>query len=100
MKKVVKPLEWILQEWNYQYTADTIFPDISFIISEHQGLYYVGTRINFGEYPQRTVFETGFKSLEKAKADCQKYYDKLVLSGITQKAKAIFEQFNSTDDEE
>lgn len=85
--KIVKPLKWVLQEWNYEYTADTIFPDISFIISEHQGLYYVGTRINFGEYPQRTVFETGFKSLGKAKADCQKYYDKLVLDVLEKHLK-------------
>lgn len=92
MKKLIKPLEWVLQEWHYQYTANTIFPDISFIISEHKGLYYVGIRINFGEYPQRTVFEIGFKSLEKAKVDCQKYYDKLVLSVLTQKAIDVFKQ--------
>lgn len=92
MKKLIKPLKWVLNEWHCDYTADTIFPDVSFVISEHGGLYYVGICINFGEYPRRTVFEIGFESLEKAKADCQKYYDKLVLSSLTQKAIDILEQ--------
>lgn len=91
--KIVKPLKWVLQEWNNEYTADTIFPDISFIILEYEGLYYVGIRINFGEYPRRTVFETGFKSLGKAKADCQKYYNQLVLSGLTKESVNILEQY-------
>jgi hypothetical protein len=88
MKNLAKPLEW--EEGAHENTELAYVHDFS-------AMYLVSVDMYNGiaclQIEERVVWGgTGFKSLDKAKAACQKHYAESLWDNLSNEARAILEQ--------
>lgn len=100
MINIVKPLVWVST-----YSKINEFKEYS-VILQHTGTYTARLDVrdetgnNFDENLCLCVWHQNYiPTMEEARKICEAHYEKSILERISAEAKAIFEQFNSTDNE-
>ncbi len=104
MINIVKPLVWVTAP-TYSFAVLNDFKEYTASL-QHNGEYTArfDVKDETGNNADGTLclcvwYQTSIPTLEEAKKICQEHYEKSILERISAEAKAIFEHFNSTDDE-
>lgn len=101
MINIVKPLVWVTAP-NYSFAVLNDFKEYSAVL-QHNGTYTARFDVRDEGGNDKLCLcqwhKNDIPTLEEAKKICQEHYEKSILERISAEAKAIFEHFNSIDDE-